>query len=186
MSSSEGQRNEDDKAIAADKLALERRLLQRQLSTQGLLMSWLQATSVPVALLGAILAFFVGYGQVRQAADNQAAERFDKALTRLASERSDERLTGVSGLNLFLADRSPLLQKQALHFLVNRLSLETNPQVQGAILDVLTDLPQTHPSQQMLDEALRTAIERNRSLTKSILRNFPKRILAQQKATCRS
>src|ERR1700739_3835150 len=135
MSHSEGQQDADKEAIAAEKLLLEKRLLQRQLSTQGTLITWLQAASVPVALLGAILAFFVGFGQLRLGADNQAAERFDKALARLASERSDERLTGVSGLNLFLDDRSPQFQRQALYFLVNRLSLETNQLVQGAILD---------------------------------------------------
>jgi hypothetical protein len=141
MSSSEGQRNEDKEAIATEKLLLEKQLLRRQLSTRGLLMAWLQAGSVPVALLGAVLAFYVGFGQLQQAANNQTGERFDRALTRLANERSDERLTGVAGLNLFLSDRNSSLQRQALQFLVNRLSLETNTQVQGAIVDALADLP---------------------------------------------
>ena len=144
-----------------NKLLLEAELLRRQLSPRGALMAWLQAASVPVALLGAILAFFVGFGQLRQGGDNQAADRFDKALTRLASERPDERMTGVSGLNLFLSDGNSLLQNQALLYLVNGLSLETDVRVRGAILDVLADLPQGRLSQAALDHGLRIAIERN-------------------------
>jgi uncharacterized protein YjbI with pentapeptide repeats len=169
-------------ALEVAKLTLQQRLLQRQLSAQGLLMSWLQAASVPVALLGAILAFFVGFGQLRQSADNQAAERFDKTLTRLGSLRPDERITGVSGLQLFLGDdERPLLQKQALQFLINGLSLEVDTRVSGAILDVLTALLPGHPSQPTLNAALRTAVERNRSLTNLITGNWRKRITQQQK-----
>jgi len=134
------QQNAEKGALEIEKLSLERRLLQRQLSAQHLLMGWLQAASVPVALLGAILAFYVGFGQLRQGADHQATDRFDKALIRLASMRPEERMTGVSGLQLFLTDRSPLFQRQALHFLINGLSLETEVRVRGAILDVLAGL----------------------------------------------
>src|SRR6267154_5775881 len=91
--------------LEAAKISLELQLLRRQLSPQGLLMAWLQAASVPVALRGAILVFFVGYGQLRQSADNQAADRFDKALSRLASTRTEERVTGVSGLEFSLTGR---------------------------------------------------------------------------------
>jgi hypothetical protein len=145
-------------------------------------MAWLQAASVPVALLGAILAFFVGFRQLRQGAESQVAGRFDKALTRLASTEPNERMTGVSGLELFLYDDgSPLLQKQALQFLVNSLSLETHMRVQGAILNALADLPPGRPSDKALDAGLRIAIERNRSLTRSIVGNWSGRIAQQQK-----
>jgi hypothetical protein len=108
------QKNSEKIAPEAEKLSLEAQLLRRQLSPQGVMLSWLQATSVPVALLGAILAFFVGFGQLRQGADNQADNRLDQALTRLASQRPDERMTGVSGLNLFAMDGTELLQTRAL------------------------------------------------------------------------
>jgi uncharacterized protein YjbI with pentapeptide repeats len=183
VSDTSNQQNREKTALETGKLSLEKRLLERQLSVPGLLMAWLQAASVPVALLGAILAFFVGFGQLRQGADNQAADRFDKALTRLASERPDERMTGVSGLELFLSDGSPLLQKQALQFLINGLSMETDARVHGAILDVLTDLSPGRPSQAALDVGLRTAVERNRSLTKSIVANWPRRIAQEKKKT---
>jgi hypothetical protein len=114
------------------KLSLEQRLLTRQLSLQGLLIEWLKAAAVPVTLLGAITAFFIGFGQLRQNAENQTAERFDKSLTRLASERADERMTGVSGLQLFLRARDSSLQEQTLQFLINALSLEWETRVQGA------------------------------------------------------
>ena len=90
-------------------------------------------------------------------------------------------MTGVSGLNLFLRDGSPSLQNQALQFLVNGLSLETDVQVRGGILDVLADLRSAHLSQGALDEALRTAVERNRSLTKEIVTGWPKGVLKQKK-----
>jgi uncharacterized protein YjbI with pentapeptide repeats len=174
-----GQQVSEKAALETKKLLLETHLLQRQLSPQGVLISWLQATSVPVALLGAILAFFVGFGQLRQSADSQTADRFDKALTRLASQRPDERMTGVSGLNLFVSDKTQALKKQALVFLVNALSLENDERVRGAILDVLTALPTESSS--TLDEGLRTAIERNRSLTHSIVHNWPKRVFQRKK-----
>ena len=183
MSDTSNQQNAEKSALETGKLSLEKRLLQRQLSVQGLLMAWLQAGSVLVALFGAILVFVVGFGQLRQGADNQAADRFDKALTRLASERADERMTGVSGLELFLSDGSPLLQKQALQFLINGLSMETDTRVRGAILDVLTDLSPGRPSQAALDVGLRTAVERNRSLTRSIVDNWPQRIAQEKKKT---
>jgi hypothetical protein len=182
MSDTGSQPNTEKSVLETEKLSLEKRLLEHQLSVQGLLMAWLRATSVPVALLGAILAFFVGFSQLRQGADNQAADRFDKALTRLASSRPDERMTGVSGLELFLNDGSPLLQKQALQFLINGLSLETDPRVRGAILDGLSDLLPGRPSQVALDAGLRTAVERDRNLTRSILANWQRRIAATAKA----
>jgi hypothetical protein len=159
-------------ALETSKLLLETRLLQRQLSVQGVLMGWLQAASVPVALVGAILAFFIGFGQLRQGADNQAADRFDKALTRLASQRPEERMTGVSGLNLFLRDGNPSLQKQALQFLVNGLSLETDVQVRGEILDVLADLGSAHPSQAALDEVRLACSFVRAILERKVLRNW--------------
>lgn len=181
MSDLQGQLDAEKETLETEKLLLEKRVLQSQLSVSGQVLAWLQAASVPVALLGAILAFFVGFGQLRQGADSQAADRFDKALTRLASERSDERMAGVSGLNLFLNDSNSPLQSQALQFLINRLSLETDARVQGIILDVITDLKPGYPSQQALDDGLRTAVERDRSLTKSIVSAWRKRIIRQQK-----
>jgi uncharacterized protein YjbI with pentapeptide repeats len=177
------QENKEKTALETEKLGLEKRLLERQLSIQGVLMGWLQAAAVPVALLGAILVFWVGFGQLRQGAETEAADRFDKTLTRLASKRPDERMTGVSGLQLFLRDRNQLLQKQALEFLINGLSLETDTRVRGAILDVIADLSPGSPSQDALDDGLRIAVERDRTLTKSIVDASQQRIVQQQRRT---
>jgi uncharacterized protein YjbI with pentapeptide repeats len=168
------------RTLEVEKLALERKALERQLSLQGVLINWLQVASVPVALLGAVLAFFIGYGQLRQGQDTQVSERFDRALTHLASDKWQERMAGVSGLELFFYDNTPL-QKQALRSLINGLSVETDTRVRGAILDVLADLKPGNLSKAALDEGLRTAIERDRSLTKSILDGWRANIVDRQK-----
>jgi hypothetical protein len=108
------------------------------------------------------------------------SERFDKALTHLASDKWQERMAGVSGLELFFYDNTPL-QKQALRSLINGLSVETDTRVRGAILDVLADLKPGNLSKAALDEGLRTAIERDRSITKSILDGWRARIVDHQK-----
>jgi hypothetical protein len=154
--------------------------LTRQLSLQGLLIEWLKAAAVPVTLLGAITAFFIGFGQLHQNAENQAAERFDKSLTRLASERADERMTGVSGLQLFLHARDSSLQEQTLQFLINALSLERDTRVQGAILDVVAGIAPGAIQPATLNGALETAVKRNRSLTKIITGAWEDRIAAEK------
>jgi hypothetical protein len=74
-------------------------------------MEWLKAASVPVANLGAAITLYVGFGQINQADENRSADRFDKALSRLASEKANERITGVSGLRLFVNDSKSSLQR---------------------------------------------------------------------------
>jgi len=150
------------------KLQLEGDLLARQLSRPGRFMEWLKATTVPATLVGALLAYWVGFGQLRQASETQAAERFDKALTRLASEKPDDRLIGVSGIQLFLNERGGLLQGEALQFLVNAASLEKDQRVQGTILDVLDGIPAGAVPQGVLNDALDTAVKRNRNLSEFI------------------
>jgi hypothetical protein len=142
--------------------------LARQLSLQGLLIEWLKAAAVPVTLLGAILAFFIGFGQLRQTSEYQVAERFDKALTRVASERADERMTGVSGLQIFLHGRDSSLQEQTLQFLINALSLEKDNRVQGAILDTLAGITPGSIPRATLNAALDNAVKRNRNLTQLV------------------
>jgi hypothetical protein len=94
-----------------EKLRFETRLLALQLSRSGRAMEWLKAASVPVANLGAAITLYVGFGQINQADENRSADRFDKALSRLASEKANERITGVSGLRLFVNDSKSSLQR---------------------------------------------------------------------------
>jgi hypothetical protein len=164
--------NDPKTELELEKLVLERRVLQRQLSTQGILLEWLKAAAVPVTLLGAILAFYIGFGQLKQSGEAQTAERFDKALTRLASEQPDQRMTGVEGIRLFLRVQEPEWHLQALSFLINTLALEKNTQVQGAILDAIVGIKPGQIEASSLNEALNTAVERNRSLARSILDSY--------------
>lgn len=157
-----------NKELAQRKLRLEVQLLERQRAWQGLLWEWVKAAAVPVTLVGATVAFYIGLGQIQQSERNRAEERFDSALARLASTSPTERVTGVSGLRLFLVDSDKTLFGPTLQFLVNAVSLETEPRVQSAILDVLADLKPVEADGHALNEALKTAVVRNRNLTKSV------------------
>ena len=108
-------------ACEIEKLDLEKQVLRRQLSGPGPVTAWLQATAVPIALLGAAITLYLGVNQIRQSEQNRAAERFDKALSRLASRDEKDRLTGLAGLRLFLGDANSPFQLEALQYLVNAL-----------------------------------------------------------------
>jgi uncharacterized protein YjbI with pentapeptide repeats len=162
-------------ALEQQKLTLEHKSLARQLSLQGLLLEWLRAATVPAALLAAALTFYVGYGQLRQSEENRVADRFDKALARLASEKTNERMTGVSGLRLFLKDQNEFRQTAAIHFLINAVAGETDAIVQSAIIDVFSELKGSGAHQGALNQGLSTVVERNRSLTQLLVREWPKR-----------
>jgi hypothetical protein len=180
----------DKAALETRKLELETRQLAQQLSRLGQLQAWLQAASVPVALLGAILAFFIGYGELHENSEKQAADRIDAALAHLSSARPEERLDGVAGLQLFVTGGEAVQQQEALQFLVNGLSVEPDARVRGAILDILDDLrgggwfgrgfPQAG-----LDAALRLAVERNRNLTAAIRDGADRALLARQQTILR-
>lgn len=181
-----GEANEESRAriekaaLEIKKIQLETQLLTIQLSPSGRAMEWLKSVSVPVAVLGAAITLYIGFGQIKQAEENRNADRFDKALSRLASEKANVRITGVSGLRLFVVDSSSSLQLPALSFLINAASVESDSLVQGAILDVFSDLKKGVVSQAGLNEALRTAIEQDRSLTKSISAESRHRIAISQ------
>ncbi len=164
-----------------EKLKLEIRLLRRQASKRWLALEWLKSGTVLVALLGVGVTLYAGFGQVKQTEQNRLSERLDKALTRLASEKPNERMTGVSSLRLFLNERDISLRAQALHFLVDAASVEADPLVQSAILDVFADLKKSEVSQADLDALLKTVIERNRSLAGSIRDKWSARVRQDKK-----
>ena len=167
--------------LETQKLALEIRSLARQLSKRGFALELLKSAGVLAALLGVGVTLYIGFGQVRNSEQNRVAERFDKALTRLASDKPNERITGVSALRLFLSERDSSLQSQALHFLVNAISLETDLLVQSAIFDVFSELKTVEVSQSALDESLRTAVERNKSFSFTIQNQWHDRVAKDQK-----
>jgi hypothetical protein len=63
-----------------------------------------------------------------------------------------------------------------MHFLIDALSLETDPLVQSAILDVFAGLDVKAQSASSLDAALASAVERNRSITAEIIEESVRKI----------
>ena len=163
------------------KLELENKALSRQLSWHGILVEWLKATAVPVTLLGAVLAFYVGFRQLRQSEQNRLGDRFDKALTRLASKNPTERITGVSSLRLFMFGEGQSLIRASAHSLVDAIAYENDERVVNAIINVFADLKPSQLPQDVLNEVTKVAIEHNRSLTSTIVKLSDQTIERAQK-----
>lgn len=170
---------EEKIVLETEKLQLEQQLLRHQLSRTWLTMEWLKSATVPAAILGAAITLYIGFGQIEQMEKNRSADRFDAALSRLSDSSTIERLTGVSGLRLFLVDGDTRLRKNALQYLVNAVSIETNEIVQTAIINVFHDLKYSHPDADLLDSTLRATLEQNRNLTSSILARYKSRVHAR-------
>jgi hypothetical protein len=164
--------------LEMDKIALEKKSLARQLSWQGTALEWTKAASVFAALIGVATTLYLGQKQANlaqiaasnqsaQAEESRAAERFDKALSRLADGNAGVRMTGIAGLRLFLADGIEKHQKDALHYLVTAIAEERSPDVLQAILDAFVDAKGF--SQAAKDDTLRTAIELDRSVTETVI-----------------
>lgn len=163
------------------KLKLETRSLARQLSWHGSLIEWLKASAVPVTLLGAVLAFYVGFGQLKQSEQNRVSDRFDKALARLASKNPVERITGVSGLRLFIVEGGGAWQSYALQSLVDAMAYETDGRVENTIVEIFASLRKEQIATTILNGALQVAVEHNRSLTKMLIGSYKSDIQQRQK-----
>jgi hypothetical protein len=174
-----------------EKTTLETRALSRQLSWEGTLLEWVKAASVFAALIGIATTLYLGQRQANQALsvsaeqhtqaeENRAADRFDKALGRLADHDAGVRMTGVAGLRLFLADSNAEHQKEALHYLVTAIAEEKDVEVQQAILYALADAGHARPD--ALNDALRTAIELDRSQTRTLFTTITSRRRDEVKA----
>jgi hypothetical protein len=161
-----GRRDKSD--LANEKLELETRLLAWQLSSAGRALEWLKAASVFIVIVGVAVSFYVGRGQIRQAEENRNADRFDKALSRLANAGEPiQQVTGVYGLRVFAFDPTSSLQAAALNSLVAALH-KIDPQVQGTILEVFSDLKSSKLSPARSANVLKTAIEQNRILASAL------------------
>lgn len=172
---------QDEKTmLESEKLRLEQHLLRRQLSRTGLAMEWLKSATVPAAVLGAAITFYIGFGQIEQAEQNRSAERFDKALARLSSANVVERLTGVSGLRLFLNSDDTKIRKDTLQFLISAASIEPNEFVQRAIINALEQVKGARVDIATLNAALYFALEQNRNLTASIITQQQERVRSTQ------
>lgn len=178
--------------LELQKLALEIKFLARQLSWQGNTLEWIKAGTVFAALIGVAATLYLGQEQARlaqiasskqatQIEEGRAADRFDKALSRMA-DRTDvgARITGVAGLRLFLTDGVDQHQRDAVHYLVTAIAEEKSPEVQQTILASFADAK--HFGQEAKDDALRTAIELNRTLTESVFDRISIRLVEAQRA----
>src|SRR3712207_6007588 len=96
--------------LEKDKLRLEQKVLNTQLSRAGRCLEWLKAATPPVAVISVAVTLWVGIGQIYQVEENRAADRFEKALNRLSSKEPNERIAGISSIRLFLSDQNPSRQ----------------------------------------------------------------------------
>ena len=162
--------------LEVDKLALEVRVLRHQTSMTGRFLGILQASAVPAALLGVLVTFIIGTNQVKETEENRTAERFDGAVTKLASDKASERLAGASGLSLFVSAGNREWNAPALQYLINAVSIETDISVQKAILDIVDGVNPADIAHGSLIQAMETAIKRNRTITSSVVMNRGKRV----------
>ena len=144
------------------KLGLELKTLR-----YGAVLETAKAISGPVAVVGLIVSLLIGQEQLRIANEARLEDRFQKEVAHLGSDSSGERLTGVAGLNLILAD--PLewrRHREAVSNLVNALAVEEDAVVRGALVDALAQLDPKNPKQvPLVALALDLLVDRNRVLT---------------------
>lgn len=170
-----------------EKLLLERRSLVRQLSWVGEVREWLKAATVPAALVGVIVTFLVGAKQVHEIQENRSSDRFDKALARLASANIRERMTGVSGLQMFLSENDTTRKEASLLFLVGSMAAEVDAAAQDAILNVFRTMDVDNLPTGIADSALNAAIARNRAIfTTAIAEHFTKLTEAERSIVVKS
>lgn len=161
----EGHEETTREMLEQRRLALEVLALERKASWQGRLVELLQAAAIPATIISVAFSVFFSLSQLHRADDARIDDRFDKALTRLASDQQAVRISGVSGLRLFISNGEASRRAEAVQFLIDALAAEKDPVVQSTILAVIDNLKAMKLDGAAIDAALETAIERNRSLT---------------------
>lgn len=169
-------------AEATNSNRLEQVQVSWQSSWQFKAVEWLKALAGVAAIGGLFFAFMSNLNQLEQFRIGRDEDRFDKAVSRLGSENSSERLTGLSGLQLFL--NSPQKEKQGatLLFLANAVAIEKDTTVRGAILDTFQSLGRYHIDKQVLNDTLIAARDRNRASLKDLQSKFALRLEKDSKA----
>lgn len=168
-----------EKEASLEKLQLETQLLRQQLSPQSRFLEWLKALTAPIAILAFVWTIATGFDQIRQAHVARDREAFDRAVTRLGSDKAGERLTGIVSLEVFLTQNSPSRlwadlfsardvkderRSAIVRHLMDATALEPDMAVRGELLDTVSRLKADQVGQRLLDEALRTVAERNRTM----------------------
>ncbi len=123
-------------------------------------------------IAGLFITLFYNSAQVRQLVTSRDEERFDRTVARLGSQNPSERLTGLSGLQLFLGPDQRSKHGPALLFLANAIAIEKDPTVRGAMLDAFAALKRYHIEQSVLNDTLTAERDRNRSILKRLQAEF--------------
>jgi uncharacterized protein YjbI with pentapeptide repeats len=159
-------RGDDPAAEGASirKATLEAKVLERQLSKPYELREWLKALTGLAAIAALLAAFF----QLQQNHYQRSEDRLERAISRLASPNTNERLAGVSTLRVFLDEGSGGQRRIALSALANSVAAETEPVVWGAILDVLK-----HADSSSRNEILEELANGSRGLLPAAMKKQP-------------
>ena len=176
---------------ASTRLAKARRQIKalrrekRELRTKASWIELLKALPAIVAFMALGYTIIAGQRQAEQAQQARDDERFDKALARMASGSSNERLMGVAGLRLFLTPAYKAKHFNTLYFLIAQATSEGDFAVHQSILDTfgLRTLQSVDPK--VLSHALNAAIERNRALALNLSEKDRLRLRAQEQAASR-
>jgi uncharacterized protein YjbI with pentapeptide repeats len=155
-----------------EKLRLESEVLRRQLRKSFLLIEWAKAVAGPVAVLGLFCTMYIALSQREDARQGRDDERFERAITRIGSNQTSERLTGIAGLQQFLDSGDARHQTNALQYLVNAAAIEEDATVRSAILDVFGGADPSHITLQAMNKALISARDRNRAILVRYIDHF--------------
>jgi uncharacterized protein YjbI with pentapeptide repeats len=150
--------------LRCQKLELETQLLRRQASARFFWLEVAKAITGPAALLDLMVTIYIGTTQLKQAQRSRDDDRFDRAVARLASPRTTERVAGVVGLQLFLGPDQRDRHRATLQFLSNALVTERDATERHAILDTFAQLAPKEVGQDVLNATLETLRDKNRSL----------------------
>ena len=163
-----------DEALQEQKLRLEIRQLEQATSANARRLELIKALVPPLTTLvtiGALIwAINSGTTQMRQTQNGQDQDRFDKAISRLGSNSLSERLTGASGLSLFLTTDQTDRHAATLRFLGAALVIEKDNNVRQAILDTFSHMNPAIVNQTAREDGLQTLLDLNRAAVKSLVR----------------
>ncbi len=163
-----------DAALQEQKLRLEIRQLEQATSANArrleLIKAWVPPLTALVTIGALIWAINSGTTQMRQTQNGQDQDRFDKAISRLGSNSVSERLTGASGLSLFLTTDQTDRHAATLRFLGAALVIEKDNNVRQAILDTFSHMNPAIVNQAAREDGLQTLLDLNRAAVKSLVR----------------
>lgn len=93
----------------------------------------IKACSTPIAFMGVVTAFIVGWTQIRQAQDLQVRLRVDGLIRLLSSEKREERLSAISSLSLFLTPDNRPYHRDTLRALSAAVAVEREALVESSL-----------------------------------------------------